>query len=59
MSIEEKELREKIFREIQMNLKAGFENCAVLGRRALLDEGFGIYTEKMVKMIERNIVNPE
>jgi hypothetical protein len=56
MSIEEKELREKIFNEIQMDIKAGFENCAFLGRRALLDEGYGVYTEKMVKMVKNLII---
>lgn len=57
--MDEKELREKVFREIQTNLKMGFENCACLGRQALIDDGFGVYTEKMVKMIENIILNPD
>ena len=49
---EEKVLREKIFQEIKKDLLYGFENCACLGRQALLDGGHGVYTEKMVNMIE-------
>ena len=56
MSIEEKELREKIFKELEMNLKMGFENCACLGRQALIDDGFGVYTEKMVRMVKNLII---
>lgn len=55
----EKELREKIFKEIELNLKYGFENCAILGKQALIDDGFGVYTEKMVNLIKNNILNPK
>lgn len=55
----EKELREKIFIEIEMKLRIGFENCAFLGRQAMINESYGDYTEKMVKMIKHAILNPQ
>jgi hypothetical protein len=59
MSEEEKTLREQIAKEISANLKAAFENCACLGRDALIPGPCNMtttYVERMHEMIIGNII---
>mgnify|MGYP003647085844 CR=1 FL=1 len=48
----EKELRLKISKEIEIDLKYAMENCACLGRDA-----YGKYIDKMVSMVLSKIKN--
>ena len=50
--MEEKELREKIAKDIEYDLTIVLENCACLGRDA-----YGAYIEKCKKLIINKILN--
>ena len=50
----EKEIREKISREVDKVLNIAMENCACLGRDA-----YGDYIKKMVQMVKNRIKGEE